>query len=155
MSSLPIPNISKRSDRGVQLFFDTYYTKDINFTDNDLNAIIAFFESRGFDSSASIAVSNSLLTQAKAEKIPVFKLIDTLKSYTGLQLSTVVAEILNYNRRRTSAIGFKREKNISTLESRNIIEGNILSTFAEVAPGLNLSSTEVTLDSEEITLDGE
>jgi hypothetical protein len=155
MSSLPIPNISKRSDRGVQLFFDTYYTKDINFSDNDLNAIIAFFESRGFDNSAAIAVSTSLLSQAKAQKIPVFKLIDTLKTYTGIQLSSIVAEILNFNRRRTSAIGFKREKNKLTIESRNIIEGNNQPTFSEVAPGLNLSSTEITLDSEEITLDGE
>lgn len=123
MSSLPIPNISKRSDQGVQLFFDTYYNKPINFSDNELTAIISFFESRGFDNSAAVSVSSSLLSQAKAEKIPVFKLVDTLQTYTGIQLSSVVAEILNYNRRRTSAVGFKREKNVSTIESRNIIEG--------------------------------
>ena len=35
MSGLPIKNISKRSDRDIQLYFDTYFTSNINFNDNE------------------------------------------------------------------------------------------------------------------------
>lgn len=155
MSGLPIPNISKRSDRGVQLFFDTYYSRSINISDNDLNAIVAFFESRGFEYSASVAVSTVIIRQAKDSKVPVFKILDTLKTYEGTKLNSIVAEVLNYNRKRSSAIGFKKEKRGSKFESRNIIEGNVINTFESNINILDLSSTDITLDSDEITLDGE
>lgn len=124
MSSLPIPNISKRSDRGVQLFFDTYYNTQINLSDNELSVVIAFFEEAGFDKTAAIAVSTLLLRQAKNESIKVFELLDTLKTLDGKRLSSIVAEILNYNRKRTSVVGFRKQKTTTTIETRNILEGS-------------------------------
>jgi|TARA_B100000497_G_C7446600_1_gene277273 hypothetical protein len=124
MSSLPIPNISKRSDKGVQLFFDTYYNTQINLSDNELSVVIAFFEDAGFDKTAAIAVSTLLLRQAKNESIKVFELLDTLKTLDGKRLSSIVAEILNYNRKRTSVVGFRKLKTTTTIETRNILEGS-------------------------------
>ena len=124
MSSLPIPNISKRSDKGVQLFFDTYYNTQINLSDNELSVVIAFFEDAGFDKTAAIAVSTLLLRQAKNESIKVFELLDTLKTLDGTRLSSIVAEILNYNRKRTSVVGFRKLKTTTTTETRNILEGS-------------------------------
>lgn len=124
MSSLPIPNISKRSDKGVQLFFDTYYNTQINLSDNELSVVIAFFEEAGFDRTAAIAVSTLLLRQAKNESIKVFELLDTLKTLDGKRLSSIVAEILNYNRKRTSVVGFRKQKTTTTTETRNILEGS-------------------------------
>ena len=69
MSSLPIPNISKRSDKGVQLFFDTYYNTQINLLDNELSVLISFFEEAGFEKTAAVAVGTVLLRQAKNENI--------------------------------------------------------------------------------------
>ena len=120
MSSLPIPNLSKR-DKGTSLYFDRYYTQPINFADSDLNAITAFFESKGFDATAAVAISVTLINQAKNDDVNVFTLLDTLNGYETVQLSTIVAEILNYNRKRTSVIGFKKENSFSKFESRNII----------------------------------
>lgn len=124
MSSLPIPNISKRSDKGVQLFFDTYYNTQINLSDNELSVVIAFFEDAGFDKTAAIAVSTLLLRQAKNESIKVFELLDTLKTLDGKRLSSIVAEILNYSRKRTSVVGFRKLKTTTTIETRNILEGS-------------------------------
>jgi hypothetical protein len=123
MSSLPIPNISKRSNKGVHLFFDTYYNTQINLSDNELSVVIAFFEDAGFDKTAAIAVSTLLLRQAKNENIKVFELLDTLKTIDSTRLSSIVAEILNYNRKRTSVVGFRKQKN-ATIETRNILEGS-------------------------------
>jgi len=155
MSSLPIQNISKRSDRDVQLFFDTYFTKPVNFNDNELTAVKAFFESRGFEESSAIAVSVPILNQAKADNIKVFELLDSLKNINDLQLSSIVAEILNYNRRRTSVIGFKRERDISKFESRNIIEGSPAPVIINIGTETNFSATGFTFDSDTITWDGE
>lgn len=155
MSSLPIQNISKRSDRDVQLFFDTYFTKPVNFNDNELTAVKAFFESRGFEESSAIAVSVPILNQAKADNVKVFELLDSLKNINDLQLSSIVAEILNYNRRRTSVIGFKRERDISKFESRNIIEGSPAPVIINIGTETNFSATGFTFDSDTITWDGE
>ena len=124
MSSLPIPNISKRSDKGVQLFFDTYYNTQINLLDNELSVVISFFEEAGFEKTAAVAVGTVLLRQAKNENIKIFELIDTLKTLDGTKLSSVVAEILNYNRKRTSVVGFRKQKVKKTIESRYILEGS-------------------------------
>lgn len=155
MSGLPLRNISKKSDEGTRTFFDTYYTKPINLSDNDLNSVVAFFEKQGFDKTASISVANVLLNQAKVQNIKIFKLIDTLRSFEGSKLSSIVAEILNYDRKRTSVIGYKTRRQKKTIESRNIIEGNPISILEIVNNFKDLSSTEVTMDNTLQTLDGE
>lgn len=155
MSNLPIRNISKNTDKDVQLFFDTYFTKPINFSDNELNAVKSFFESRGFEESASIAVAVPILNQAKVDNVKVFELLDTLRNTTDLQLSAIVAEILNYNRKRTSVVGFRKQKTISRFESRNIIDGSPASVIINIGTESNFSATGFTFDSDTITWDGD
>lgn len=154
MSGLPIRNISKRSDEEVRLFFDRYYTKPINLSDNDLNSIVGFFESRGFDKSSALSVSVTLLNQAKLDNVQIYRVLDTLKGYQDLQLSVIVAEILNYNRKRTSAVGFRRSVVENKLEKRNIIEGSPVQVVINSEIQNNFSATGFSLDSETITWDG-
>lgn len=153
-NGLPLRNISKRSDDDVRLFFDRYYTKTINFNDNDLNSVVSFFESKGFDKSSAVSVSITLLNQAKIDNIKIYKLLDTLKGYQDLQLSAVVAEVLNYNRKRTSTVGFRRTVTTNKLESRNIIEGSPAPVVINSAIQNNFSATGFSFDSETITWDG-
>ncbi len=121
MPSLPSNN-SNSSDKKTTEFFDKYYTKSISFPTNDVNAVIGYFEKRGFSDEAARATATVLLTQAKLDEIPVFKLLDTLKGLTEAQLSNVVAEILNYNRDATSSIGYSTADQVSDkTERRNIL----------------------------------
>ncbi len=153
-SGLPVRNITKKSDEDVRLFFDKYLTKSINFNDNDLNSVVGFFENKGFDKSSAISVSIVMLQQAKLDNIKVFKLLDTLKGYQDIQLSAVVAEVLNYNRKRTSAIGFKKENTDNRLEKRNIIEGSPAPVIINSEVENNFSATGFTFDSRTNTWDG-
>ena len=153
-SGLPVRNITKRSDEDVRLFFDKYLTKSINFNDNDLNSVVGFFENKGFDKSSAISVSIVMVQQAKLDNIKVFKLLDTLKGYQDIQLSAVVAEVLNYNRKRTSAIGFKKENTDNRLEKRNIIEGSPAPVIINSEVENNFSATGFTFDSRTNTWDG-
>jgi hypothetical protein len=120
-SNLPIQSLTNRSDREVNLYFDRYFTKSINVSANDLDTVVGFFESRNFDNSAATSVAIVLLQQAKLDDVKVFRLLETLKGLKDLQLSVVVAEVLNYNRKRTSTLGFKREVTADKIERRNIL----------------------------------
>ena len=118
-SSLPVQ--AKSNDKEVTEFFDKYFTKKLEFSTNEVDAVIAFFESRGFDRSAAISTGTILLQQAKLDDIKVFVLLDTLKDFNETKLSAVVAEVLNYNRINTSTLGFKSKSVIDTLEKRNVV----------------------------------
>lgn len=122
MSNLPQQKVSSTSDKGVNTFFDRYYTKSVSFPSNEIDAVIAFFEKRGFDKTASITVGTTLLQQAKIDNVNIFKLIDTLTNLDPVQLSAVVTEILNYNRARISTLGYKRPQASDKFERRNIID---------------------------------
>ena len=93
-TSLP-PKEQKTEQRVVE-FFDQYFSKPIEVSANDYDAVISFFEKRGFDKTASASVGQAILTQAKLDEVNVFQLIDTLKGYTEVQLSKVVAQVLNF-----------------------------------------------------------
>jgi len=118
-SSLPVQLQS--NDKKVTEFFDKYFTKKLEFSTNEVDAVIAFFEKRGFDRSAAISTGTILLQQAKLDDIKVFVLLDTLKDFNETKLSAVVAEVLNYNRINTSTLGFKSNAVVDTLEKRNVV----------------------------------
>jgi hypothetical protein len=118
-NSLPTQtNLS--SDKKVTEVFDNYFNKKLSFPSNEVDAVVAFFEKRGFEKSAAISTSTSLLNQAKIDGVKVFTLLDTLKGFNEVQLSAVVAEILNYSRLRTSVLGYKIQGSSEKLERRNI-----------------------------------
>ena len=121
MPSLHSTNIKKRSDKEVTQFFDKYYTTSFSFPTNEVDAVIGFFEKRGFSSDAAIATSTALLTQAKLDNVKVFEIVDTLKGLKDVQISNVVAEILNYDLNRTSSIGYTNLHNQDKLERRNVV----------------------------------
>ena len=119
-TNLPKDNIIRGSDKEVTQFFDRYFTKSLNYPANEVDAVVTFFEKRGFDNKAAIAVATALLQQAKIDNIKIFRLLDTLKGLDEVQLSVVVGEIINYNRSRTSTLGYRRTETVDKLERRNI-----------------------------------
>jgi hypothetical protein len=108
------------SAKEVKEFFNQYFTGKISFPSNEVDAVIGFFESRGFSKEGSIAVGTVLLQQAKLDDVNVFQLLDTLKKQDEIQLSSVVTEVLNYNREKISTLGYKLDNTVNRTESRNI-----------------------------------
>lgn len=121
MSSLPQSQTTLAdSSTAVKKFFDNYFLEQITFAANEVDAVVGFFEKRGFDKDASTSTAISLLTQAKIENVKPFKVIDTLKGLDDVQLSRVVAEVLNAKRTPTSALGYSLPFQGQSFESRNI-----------------------------------
>jgi len=121
MSGLPQEKPDNFSDRGVQKFFNNYFTEKLSFPTNQVDAVTTFFTKRGFDETAAITVATVLLNQAKIDDVNIFKLLDTLKGFNEVQLSAIVTEILNYSRAKTSTLGYKRTQSVDKTEKRNIV----------------------------------
>jgi hypothetical protein len=120
MATSNLPAFDKQdSAAGTKLFFDSYGQFPLEFNASEVDATITFFGSKGFDEDASIVVSAVLLKQAKLDNTPIFQILDTLKTFNGLQLSQIVGEILNNNRVPTSTLGFRTEKVVPN-QTRNI-----------------------------------
>jgi hypothetical protein len=102
-------------------FFDREARKQIPYNVNEVDAVIGYFLKRNFGEIAAINTALILLRQAKTDNLPVFELIDTLKGLDNTQLSYVVAQILNLNRSKTSAIGYRVMLGENLFEQRNII----------------------------------
>ena len=122
MSSYAAEEQNKKTDSGkeVRQLFDRYFTKQINITSNEVDTVVGFFTKRKFTKDAAIAVATVIIQQAKAEKKNVFQLVDTLTGLSELQLSQLVSAVLNNNRSKISALGYKNDYSIETIENRNV-----------------------------------
>tara|TARA_Y200000002_G_scaffold363_1_gene380 strand:+ start:58516 stop:58887 length:372 start_codon:yes stop_codon:yes gene_type:complete len=118
--NLPPKQDSSSSDK-VNRFFSTFYGYQLEFPSNDVDAVIGFLEKKGFDKISAQSTGSVLLRQAKIDGIKVFELLDTLKNLDKAQLSYTVAQVLNFNRQKTSTLGFKVENNQNPVEARNIM----------------------------------
>jgi len=118
-TNLPSPDIQD-SGRLTTLYYNSYGIVPEEFSANDVSATVSFFESKGFDKDAATSVTAVILNQAKSDGIPVFGLLDTLKGFDSVQLSALVAEILNNNRPPTSTLGYRDSSAVQNTQIRNI-----------------------------------
>ena len=117
-TNLPV-QVREDSSAGTKLYFDTYGQVPLEFSAVDVDYAISFFKQKGFDDDAALVVGTTLLRQAKIDSTPISQVIGSLNDFNGLQLSTLVGEILNNNRTPTSTLGF-RTTPVFTDKIRNI-----------------------------------
>jgi Asp-tRNA(Asn)/Glu-tRNA(Gln) amidotransferase B subunit len=122
MSSFAAEEKSQKKDSAneTKQFFDRYFTKQISLTSNEVDTVVGFFTKRKFSKDSAISVATVILQQAKAENKNVFELIDTLEGLDQVTLSKLVSAILNNNRSKISALGYKNTYNTQTTENRNV-----------------------------------
>lgn len=117
-----LPSIENLStSQEVKQFFDKYFSKKISFPAEQIDAMIGFFLKRDFDVESARSITIILLNQSKIDSVNPFKLLDTLKTLTDVQLSQVVAQVLNAYRENTSLLGYRVAEVINTFENRNIL----------------------------------
>jgi len=118
-SNLP-NNSDKNSLQKVVRYFDNYYVTPIDLAVEDIDSLKGFFESRGFDSTAAENISYVILKTAKQNNYKPQEIIDSLKSYTPLQLNEFLLSVMNYNRVKTSSLGVIYKTSPIDLVQRNI-----------------------------------
>lgn len=105
----------------IKHFFDKFYTDEVSFPCEQIDAVIGFFQKNKFDTNSASSLAIVFLNQARSDGVSVFSLLDTLKTLPTVQLNRVVAEILNSYREPTSLLGYRIKPNDNVYESRNIL----------------------------------
>jgi len=80
-----------------------------------------YFNSKGFDITAAEAISTIIMRQARQDSYDPMKILDSLRGLSDVELSGIVAEILNYNRLSTSSLGISKPFRTNLEIARNII----------------------------------
>ena len=117
-SNLPTNKI--QADATVQAF-DNYYLAPIELSASTLAAMIGFFTKNGFDATSAETVAVIIMKQAKKDGYNPMQILDTLSGVTALEISALVAEILNYNRVKTSFLGYSKEFTPHDEVQRNVL----------------------------------
>lgn len=119
-NNIPVDKTQSSSNSTVQIF-NNYYKFPININHSELVAMTGFFESKGFGEVAAESVAITILTQAVKEGYNSMQIMDTLKGLGQVEISGLVAEILNYNRFKTSLLGVAQFYAPSDEVTRNIL----------------------------------
>lgn len=120
LGTLPLPQTSNRRADTKQ-FFDKYFKNKVSFPSDEIDAVIGFFLKREFDPESARSTAIVLLNQARADQINVFTLLQTLNTMPDVQLSQVVAQVLNAYRDKTSLLGYRITPINDRYETRNIL----------------------------------
>ena len=105
----------------LKQYYGEYDTTIHSFQANEIDAVVGFFMSRGYEQTAAITISSQVLIQAKNENVNVFTILDKFKNIDEAFLEQVINEIVNKNRQKTSVVGFRKTSVNSSTEDRNII----------------------------------
>ena len=108
ISNLPPSNNATTDTRE---FFDKFFKNQVSFPANEIDAAVGFFMKRGFDTESA----------RSTDGVQVFQLLDTMKSLTDVQLSQIVAQVLNSYREKTSILGYRIAPIVNLYETRNIL----------------------------------
>lgn len=118
-------NIPKKkrinSDNATLLAFDNYFDQPLEIKATTYDAMKGFFTSRGFDELASDSVAVTIIRQAKLDNLNPLQILDTLDGLNNVEISALVAEIINYNRFKTSFLGYVRATTINSEVTRNVL----------------------------------
>jgi len=117
-SNLPLSKIS--ADTTVQAF-DNYYLSPLELNASTLAAMTGFFTSRGFDAISAESVAVTIMKQAKKDNYNPMQILDTLKGVDTIEISALVSEILNYNRVKTSFLGYAKVFTPHAEINRNVL----------------------------------
>lgn len=117
-SNLPYSGTNK--DATVQAF-DSYYESPIEISATAYAAMTGYFTSKGFEIVAAESISTIIMRQSKTDGYNPMQILDSLKGLSDVELSGLVAEILNYNRLSTSSLGVAKPFITHPEVERNII----------------------------------
>ena len=106
---------------GTIKLFDQYGQATIALDAASIDACVGFFESKGFKKDSAESIAYIIMKQAKLYGYNAFQVLDTLSGMDTVQISSLVTEILNYNRFKTSTLGMAQTFTPVSEVQRNIL----------------------------------
>jgi len=119
-NNIPSEKPASSSDQTVEVF-NNYYTAPININNNELIAMVGLLERKGFSPVAAESTAITILTQASIDGYNAMQIMDTLTGLDNIDITKLVAEIVNLNRLKTSQLGIAQTFSISETVTRNVL----------------------------------
>jgi hypothetical protein len=104
-NNLPQSQVAADSGQQTLKVFDAYTTAPLNIDATTYDAMTGFFTSRNFGEDAARSMAYIIIKQAILDNYKPFQLIENLKGLSDIEISSLITEILNYNRFKTSSLG--------------------------------------------------
>ena len=120
-SNLPPDTSASSSSDATVKYFNDYYNYPVELDNSTFQAMSSFFEKRGWDKTAADFTTSIIMTQAKNDGFNANQILDTIYGLDTVKLSGLVAEILNFNRFKSSQLGIYTGPLLSDEVQRNII----------------------------------
>lgn len=105
----------------TQSFFQQYFDKPIAISQNDLNAIVAYFQKRTPNKQAANALSLAVISGSVMQDLKPMEVLDQFRKLPQQQLDTYLAYFLNLTRFPTSLIGLGNIPTTSAYVTRSIL----------------------------------
>lgn len=119
-TNIPIEKPTSSSDSTLKTF-NNYNTAPTQLNNNTLIAMKGILETRGFSTDSAENIAIAILAQAKQDGYNPMVILETVKGLGQAELSSLVAEILNNNRYKTSNLGVIQSVIPVEYVKRNII----------------------------------
>ena len=116
-----VPYADKSSVDSTVQSFNSFYSSPIELHAGTLNAIVGFFTARNFDPAAAQAIAVIIMTQSKKDGLNPMSVLDTLTGLTSADISAFVATIINFNRFKTSFLGYSLAFTPKDEVARNVV----------------------------------
>lgn len=115
-TNLPINNIEETLD-----YFQRIYDAPVSVTQNQIDALYAFFIARTENEQTALALVNTVVVTAFSTKTNPMTMLDRFKKLDGISLDAQLAQFLNSTRNNTSMLGVKNTPKTNVQISRTIL----------------------------------
>ncbi len=122
-SNIPVDASPDQGNQTLQAI-NNFYSQPLELNSTVLAAMKGYFTNRGFGEVSAESITLTIMTQAKQDGYNPMQILDTLKGISNTELSGLVAEILNYNRFKTSSLGYAQPIKPNTEIQRNILDNS-------------------------------
>jgi len=120
-NNIPVQKTASSSDMSLAVLNGVNSSTSVYINNQALVALTGYLESKGFKNPSADTVAVTILTQAKKDGFDPWTVIETIKTATNDTITSIVAEIINTNRFKTSSLGYVRVTNPVEDIARNIV----------------------------------
>jgi hypothetical protein len=117
LSNIPIAN----QTNSTLSAFNDYNAPIYEISPAVMAAVKGFFTNKDFGEVAAETIATIIIVQCKKDGYNPMKILDSLRNLNGIELSGLVSEILNYNRFKSSSLGYAQ-----TIVPNNEVYRNII-----------------------------
>jgi hypothetical protein len=120
-TNLPPKIVTASSSDATNKNIQQYYDVPVQLENTTLTAMKGFLSNRGFSEESAEVISITIMMQAKRDNYNPMTVLDSMKQLQETDLSQLVAEILNFNRLKTSVLGSVQKVTPVDNVKRNIL----------------------------------